>query len=237
MRALSNTDFLNVWERGSHLHPLDQSLLALGAALPETPYESLADWPLGRRNRALAELRCCCFGPKLQGWLSCTRCGEKLEFEMDGRALAREEVPADPGTSDPILVRGHSFRLPTSRDLARAARETDPRLVALCLLENCRLGAGEPPAWSEEDLEEIGERLALADPMAEIRLTAHCPSCGHDGDETLDIATFLWAEIEGRAKRLLLEIHALASAYGWTEAEILSLSDSRRALYLEMVQG
>jgi len=32
------------------------------------------------------------------------------------------------------------------------------------------------------------------------------------------------------------EIHALAAAYGWTEAEILSLGEARRSFYLQMVQ-
>ena len=79
MRSLSTDDFLNIWERGFHLHPLDRGLLTLSAALPETSYDSLADWPLGQRNRALAELRCACFGPGLQGWIRCAQCEEKLE--------------------------------------------------------------------------------------------------------------------------------------------------------------
>jgi hypothetical protein len=33
-----------------------------------------------------------------------------------------------------------------------------------------------------------------------------------------------------------MEIHAIASAYGWSEKEILALSDPRRAFYLEMVR-
>ena len=152
MRALSNSDVLELWERGSRLHPLDQGLLALGAAFPETPYESLAALPLGRRNSALAELRCSCFGPSLQGWTSCPRCEEKLEFEMDGRLLINR---AEATPNEPICANGHSFHLPNSRDLARAAAQPDPRLAAIRLLESCRLEAGEPPAWSEEDLEEV----------------------------------------------------------------------------------
>jgi hypothetical protein len=237
LRSLTNSDFLNVWERGARLHAIDRGLLALSAALPETPSDSLADWPLGRRNRALAELRCWCFGPRLQGWLSCNRCGEKLEFEMDGRALANDEAHRAQATSDPIVVKGHSFRLPTSRDLARATRETDARAAAIRLLESCRLEPAAPADWSDEDLEEVGQKMTLADPMAETRLTIQCPSCGNESDEALDIVTFLWAEIESRARRLLVEIHAIARAYGWTEKEILSLSDSRRALYLEMVRS
>jgi hypothetical protein len=235
MRALENSDFLTLWERGAGLHPIDQGLLALSAAFPETPYETLADWPLGRRNTALARLRLVCFGPRLEAWLTCKRCDEKLEFQMDGTALATEHLGREYPPIDPIVVRGHSFRLPTSRDLARVAAETDARSAAIELVESCRLEEREPRDWSREDLEEVGEQMALADPMAETRLTLICPSCGTECDEALDIAAFLWTEIEGRAKRLLLEIDALARAYGWTEGEILSLSDRRRAHYLEMV--
>jgi len=71
--------------------------------------------------------------------------------------------------------------------------------------------------------------------MAEILVTLSCPVCGSECNQSLDIAAFLWEEIEARAKRLLMEVHALASAYGWTEKEILSLSECRRASYLEMV--
>jgi hypothetical protein len=232
MRTLSSADFLYLWERGRRLHPLDQGLLALSAALTETPYESLADWPLGRRNRALAELRCACFGPGLQGWILCPRCAEKLEFQLDGRALMDENAGGDR-----IVVNGHSFRLPTSRDLARAAREADSRVAALRLLQSCCMEEGPPPAFSDEEMERVGECMALADPLSETRLKLHCPKCGNEWDEILDLVSFLWSEIEVRAKRLLLDVHDLASAYGWTEKEILSLSEPRRANYLEMVRA
>ncbi len=234
MRTLTGTDFLSLWERGVRLHPLDQGLLALSAALPETPCDSLADWPLGRRNQALAELRCACFGPGLEGWVPCPQCGEKLEFQMDARALIEQGVSRAPGET--IVVNGRSFRLPTSRDLARAARVADPELAAIRLLEICCLERDSHSSWSQEEVEAVGDGLASADPLAETRLAVHCPKCGHDWDETLDLAAFLWSEIEARARRLLMEIHTLASAYGWTEGEILALSEARRALYLEMVR-
>ena len=56
MRALTHADFLSLWEKGRGLHPLDQGLLAIHAAFPEAR-ETVADWPLGQRNRALAEKR------------------------------------------------------------------------------------------------------------------------------------------------------------------------------------
>lgn len=224
---------LDLWERGAGLHPIDQGLMLLGAVNPEVSYESLAEWPLGLRNCALAELRCTVAGANLQGWVSCPECEEKLEFEMDGRALV---APPEITSKQSLTVRGHSFRLPTSRDLALALRETDEGLAAVRLLENCRLDAGEAATWSDADIEAIEDGMAAADPMAETRLTFQCSNCAHEWDEPLDVVSFVWTGIEAMAKRILGEIHSLASAYGWTETEILSLSERRRSLYLEMVR-
>jgi hypothetical protein len=236
VRTFSSSDCLNLWESGSDLHPLDQGLLALGAALPDTPGETLADWPLGKRNMALAELRCSSFGRQLLGWTACGRCGEKLEIEVDAGLLADGVTDQCQAFEEPIVVNGRSFRLLTSRDLAKAAQEADVRLASIRLVESCRLEMAESPDWSAEELDQIGQRLAMADPLAEPRLALRCPTCENEWEETLDIVSFLWREIEARAKKLVFEIHALASAYGWTEKEILSLSEQRRALYLAMVQ-
>src|SRR4051794_13064168 len=102
MRTFSSVDFLELWECASALHPLDHGLFALSAALPELPCDVLADWPLGRRNRALAELRCRHFGPVFKGWIACPQCAERLEFEIDGRALVGE--PGDLASSPPEPV-------------------------------------------------------------------------------------------------------------------------------------
>ena len=237
MRAFSSVDCLNLWESGVDLHPLDQALLALGAALPDTPQDTLADWPLGRRNMTLAEVRCASFGPHLQGWTACSRCGEKLEVEFDGRLLAAGNTDQGEAPEEPIVVNGQSFRLPTTRDLAKAAQEADASLAALRLVESCRLESEDSPAWTDEDLEQIGQELAAADPLAETRLALRCPVCENEWEKNLDVVTFLWREIEARARRLLLEIHILASAYGWSEVDILSLSERRRGIYLELAQS
>jgi hypothetical protein len=236
MRALNDSDFLGLWESGSRRHPLDQALLTLGVAFPEAAPEDLAFWPLGRRNRELIELYCRYFGSKLSGFTTCTDCGEKLEVEVDGRALAGAG-PAREGEGGPMIdFQGEKFRVPTTRDLAGVAREENPRVAAVRLIEGCRVGAGGRDAWTDNDLAEIGERLAGADPLAEIRLRLRCPECGREEDQVLDLVAFFWAEIDARVRRLLRDIHTLASAYGWGEREILSLTESRRALYLEMVQ-
>jgi hypothetical protein len=81
----------------------------------------------------------------------------------------------------------------------------------------------------------IAESMAQADPLADIQLKIDCPSCRHRWRAAFDIVSFLWTEIEAWAGRMLSEVHTLARAYGWREAEILALSATRRQFYLEMV--
>ena len=232
MRAFSNSDMLQLWERGQTLHPLDQGLLALAVARSESTLDGLADLPLGARNRALAELRSANFGSRMSGWVACSACGEKLEFELDCMELIAGAADA----ADSVVVDGLSYRLPTSRDLALAARERGADAAALRLVEQCLLSAGAEEI-SLAQVEEVGERMALADPLAEPQLQFVCALCGHAWEELLDLASFLWVELDARVRRMLVDVHTLASAYGWSEREILSFSEQRRALYLEMVRG
>jgi hypothetical protein len=224
-----------LWESGRALHPLDKGLLAVRAAFPEYASQSVADWPLGRRNRALAEARCAWFGPRVRGWVACEQCGEKLEFDVDGSAIAAEETPREDVCID---WRGGSFRLPTSRDLAFIAEGADASHAAVMLLERCEVErTARSSAWDEAQLEEIGERMVEADPLAEILLHFDCPMCGEGFDQALDLAAFLWSELESKAKLLMREVHELALAYGWNESEIVSLGPARRNFYLEMVRA
>jgi hypothetical protein len=235
MKVLTPHEVLELWECGSRLYPLDQALLALRITLPDVDAETIADWPLGGRNRALLELHAACFGSRLQAWVECANCTEKLEFDVDARdLLGGPAAAAPPDTS--IRTNGHTFRLPSSRDLARAAQESDANQGAIRVLHACCLD-GAPGAWTERDVATIGEVLAAADPAAELRLTLTCPMCDGTQEEALDPVTFVWAELRALAKRLLHDIHTLASAYGWSEPEILRLSDFRRSQYVEMARA
>jgi hypothetical protein len=237
MRALSSPDYLLILDQGLYLHPIDQALLLLTFASPETSYEHLADWPLGRRNTALIELHRLCFGSMLRGWTACSNCQEKLEFELDSRTLTKRAEDSEMSNGRPLVIGERAFRLPSSRDLAQASAETDPASAALRLVEGCQLHAeGKTPLTSDE-LEEIGERMEQADPMAEVSLMLQCPACERECSPSLNVVAFVWEEVSARARRLLYEVHALASTYGWTEREVLGLSDHRRAKYLEMVRA
>ena len=233
MHAFSSSEILDLWDRGARLHPLDRGLLAVRAALPRAS-EDCADWPLGRRNRALFELHASCFGPQLQGWSACPRCAEKVEFDIDASLLMT--AAAQDSSSASVVIGEGQFRLPTSRDLA-VVLSADPETSAVRLLERCRIDDGAGEEWDEAALSDAGEILAAADPLAETQLALDCPSCAHQWNDVLDIGGFVWAEIESRARRLVWEVHTLASAYGWSEADTLSLSAARRSSYMRMVQA
>jgi hypothetical protein len=53
----------------------------------------------------------------------------------------------------------------------------------------------------------------------------------------LDIARYLWDELDDWAQDLLAEVDVLARHYAWSERDILSLTPIRRQFYLDLVQA
>ncbi|MFE0251588.1 hypothetical protein [Streptomyces sp. NPDC059010] len=129
------------------------------------------------------------------------------------------------------------FRLPGVADLTAAARAADPRmaLLARCLVsatrEGAAVGAGDLPVPVQR---RIAEAVEAADPGADVTLNIACPECGAATRAELDIASYLWTELDAWARDLLLDVHLLATSYGWSEPEILALSPLRRRYYLEL---
>jgi hypothetical protein len=245
MRALTPIGLLDAWERGQGEGPTLRALALLAAADPETPWEELCALPLGERDRRLLALREGTLGRRIESVARCPGCGEPLDVMLDtrelrGGAAAEAEPPAEL-IRDGLTLR---FRLPTSLDLLAAERcaeveEGRRRIAERCVVEARRDGepmpADVPASLDEDDVAALAAALAAADPGAELLLELRCPACGHGWRELLDVATFLWAEIEVQARRLLREVHVLARAYGWREPDVLALNPRRRRLYLEMV--
>lgn len=237
MRQLTGAGLLEVWEHGMARHPLDRALLLYAAAEPQADDHELADAPLGARNAALMALRRANFGERLSCWMDCPSCGERMEFD-----LRPEQLP-EPGdgesTREGFEVSGHRFRYPNTRHLAKLAR-TDGDFTAGRLLCACAEDATTLPT-DEKALATLApavERaIELGDPWADLAMDTPCPACGRQVETSLDIAAYLWEEIDTRARRLLDEVHVLASRYGWAESEILAMSAARRAHYLERLQA
>jgi len=233
MTAPDSSQLLTLWELGERRHPLDRALLLFALAAPEMPSHSLADAPLGQCNAALMQLRRELFGSRLPVWTDCPGCGERMEFELHASQLP--PITAVPASID---IDGLRFRCPSSRDLAEIAHCSDMEQAANQLLHACALSSSELPT-DEHALHRlraaVESALEVADPWADLSVVFLCPTCGHSGEACFDITSYLWEGIVARARQLLDEIHLLAQAYGWTEPQILALSDKRRIAYLARV--
>jgi len=241
MHGLSASQTIGLWERGSGQHLIDRALTLLAAACPEFTPEQVAELGIGRRDRYLLGLRENIFGPALDATARCPRCAETVEFALRTADLSVDTAAADQPKEfeeGGMVVR---YRLLNNSDLAaisRSAGVADARRVLLkrCVLEASLDGAAVgSEALSEQAVSKLAACLAEGDPQADLMLDLKCAECGHQWLIGFDISAFLWTEIDALAKRLLAEVHTLARAYGWSEADVLAMGSVRRHLYLEMV--
>lgn len=236
MRVPSETELLSLWEDGQIRHPIDRALLLCAWARPDIAADRFAHLPLGVVNTDLLKMRVALFGHRVELQVDCEYCGEPLEIPLEiGELLTSARKQDNPAE---IEVGGFRFRLPASRDLAVVAYDLDAETAALRLLDACCVARPEEgDAVTANVLAEAEERLEAADPMADLRLSVVCESCGQRMDAALDPGALLWDDLQNCARGILGQVHALARAYGWTEREVLSLSPRRRVAYLEMVMG
>jgi hypothetical protein len=231
---------LHVWERGQARPPVERALTLLAAACPEETPDELAGLPVGRRDARLMVLREWTFGPHLHSVAPCPACGKRLEISASVADLLVPVEDAPPERLE-VEVGEHrlALRLPDSRDLHALAGAGDLPALRRRLLGRCLLApaAVDPEELPDDVVEAAAARMAEADPQADVRLSLACALCGHAWLAVFDIVTFFWREIEAWALRTLREVHTLAMAYGWREADVLALSPWRRQIYLQMVGG
>jgi hypothetical protein len=229
VREPSTTELLDAWERGLGL-PEDERALALlapddGAALP-----------LGELDARLLALRRWAFGARLDGVVRCPSCGADLELSFDADEV---EAPAAARNGELSLAVEDGevrFRPPTSVDVREAGRAETLEAAQRVLLERCVIASPvEPGALPARVVERIEDAMAEHDPQADVALELSCSECGHEWETAFDVGRFLWTEVDRWARRVLVDVAALASAFGWTEPHVLRLSPLRREAYLGLV--
>lgn len=190
----------------------------------------------------------------------------ELSFRVDEiyspERLEAEEKPDEPSAGDPsagvpstgrpdsgqVEAEGWTvrFRLPNSLDLAAASAQADEAAARRELLKRCLISVRPPGAseWQPFGLplpeavdRAITKAMSSLDPQATTDLALSCPNCGHAWEAPFDIGSYFWIELDAWARRMLREVHTLALAYGWLEADILSLSPTRRQAYLSLLAG
>jgi len=247
MQVPTNSELLAVWERARGQPITTQALMLLEAASANVHREDLAKLSVGQRDGRLLALREALFGSRLTGVTVCPQCGQRLELDIqtgslrtDAEQLAQEALTA---TSSGYQAR---FRLPNNEDLAAIAEDYGPdeSLVIQKLLSRCLFEVERNDLEQQVDLsgslpmtlvDAIAAEMEKADPQANVQLALNCANCGHRWLSAFDIVSFLWIEIDDWARRVLGEVCSLASAFGWREADILTMSAQRRQVYLQMI--
>ncbi len=253
------TIVLAAWERAYGLGPVERGLALLSLAKPHEALSELTQLPIGRRDAELLRLRQRFFGNEIHSLDTCPECGEKLEvsFTVTDVLIPQQQSQEGSHTSHELTRlkvddADLTLRAVTTADLLSVQRLASPRARRDMLLRRCVSIGGhfdELQAPSETSnlsvsqirltdsgLQTVNEKLTEMDPQADIRIAMDCTRCSHHWSSRFDIVSFLWAEIDAWAQRLLAEVHSLAFAYGWSEHDILTMSSWRRHLYLGMLR-
>ena len=246
MHSLTASRLLQVWEQGMNQQPVQQALLLLAAARPDLSLAALAELSIGQRDAHLLALREQLFGPQLSSVVACPVCQQKLEFTCQTAEISAQMTAESP---DNLTWQGDGYevhyRLPNSLDVTAVTTQTENEVAAIQqqLLARCLIAAThDDKTISTEKLptaivEQVVAQMAQVDPQANVQLALACAACGHQWSAVFDIVAFLWTEINSWALRTLHEVHRLASAYSWREADILAMSAWRRQYYLNLVQA
>ncbi len=238
MRPLAGELLLAAWESGAPEHDLDRALTMLATALPDAGREQLGALPLAERNALLLRLHQLTFGPMLSVFGVCAICGARFEFAVPTAGLAGQS-PAGQAPAGEVAWRekGRHYRLRavTTDDLLATLGVPETGTAADLLLARClevspAAGQRRAPAATRQRFEQLNA-------ASELSCSVDCPGCSSRELLDLDMARFLWKEVRNAARRLLGEVHQLASAYGWSERAIAEMGPGRRAAYLEMLSA
>lgn len=235
--AIADAAGLGDLERSGLL--LRACVAALGTLVPPEP-SVLDALPLGDREALLLHLQAITFGERLDAVARCPDCGNLLDLDLAVPQLLLEPDAgpyADPARRLSIEHDGAAlaFRLPAAADLLAVAG-LEPARAEAALVQRC-LGSALPgDATPDPDMvAAVAAAMSAQDPQAEILLELHCPECGAAFGSALDTGTYLLREIDQHAAWLFAQVHTLALAYHWSEADILDLPHDRRMMYLALL--
>lgn len=192
---------------------------------------------VGRRTRGLLELLALTERREtlaLSATCAMPACAQTFEFELPLHGLP--DADDDGGVVTLQLAPGRRVRLrrPLGSDLRRwrAARPAT-RAEAVGAMLASLLVEGD---LDERDEAAVAAAIAEHDPLVDFSVACACPGCGATADVEIDLEYIALRRLARAQRALLREVHALASRYGWTEAEVLAVPAARRAHYLALIE-
>ncbi len=200
-------------------------------------------WSLKERLQGLLAIVVSTRGQYLKLQVKCTQadCHELIEFELDPAGFIQPE-PSSPLFCRPDPETELELRLPNGLDQLNWINNLDDTTdnwfskMASSLVSRVN---GEIPSQrfqvSENWLDSIGKALEQHDDLMTFEIKTSCPACGEDLLIDLDLEEKLLEMLSTEQKLLLKQIHRLALAYHWTEADIVALPKKRRQYYLAQI--
>ena len=166
----------------------------------------------------------------------CGRCLEPVDVRFSLAAYAAHHRPRPTRRAEPVgdgwfaLRSGAAvFRLPTVRDVLSASASDDPRgaLLARCLREPISGAVARA-------VEAAMARLA---PTLRAAVSGTCPECGAAFELDVHARELCMTELHRDAIAVYDDVNLIASAYGWSQDEILALPSERRRRYAGTIAG
>jgi len=196
--------------------------------------EETWSWTLAQRLQGLLAIALASEIPTLALVQRCRSCAELLEVHVEAHAFVRDEGITEfewaPGSGQ--ILR---FALPTGRE-QRAWSQTGDLTIDVMARQLIR-GVDDlapsaswkfPEAW----IDGLAQELERRDPLTALEIDTQCPACGVAASFEVDLEARLIGQLYARQRKILAEIHRLASAYHWSETAILRLPAWRRRHYL-----
>jgi hypothetical protein len=227
---------LQAWERGIDRPMAERAACALEIlAEPDRPPTT----SLFARDAALLRLRIALRGPQADAVVHCPSCDAAFDLAVDLAAFQAPPVVS----SDPVTVAAEGYTAtvrPPGLDDLHGLERLAPAAFADALFRRCvthathrgeAVGPEALPAPVRRAAAEALSERGLECPHADLT----CGACGAAWRAPLDIARMVLHDIEAWVGQRLEEVHRIASAYHWSERDILALSPARRRFYLEAI--
>jgi hypothetical protein len=245
MRSLSCNEVVTLWERGMDLSPWDKGALALSLVEPTLSPENVLSLSLGDYQSLLADLYAQMFGEEIEAVFECESCSELMELsfslqEVVPRGIQSGCISSTLKTSFGTELLYHPLRV---SDFAKASHLAEESEALECLVGGCLLDARREgksvvaSSLKDEEIEQLAHAIEKLDPLAQPSIEIACASCGKVQTHPFSISDFFWDKVAEKARRLVMQVNLLAQAYGWSEEQILALSERRRGLYMELLEG
>jgi hypothetical protein len=166
----------------------------------------------------------------------CSACAARFDLELPlgsvprglaGKGFPEVEVRTSLGPRRFEAPNGHHEEAMVARS------DGDPRRIFASLCSLADQPAVDAARFLDEDLDRIDAALETMSPDVADGVDVTCPDCGQQTRVRIDPLTFAFP----RSAAVLQEVHVIAQAYRWAEADILALPSRRRRTYVALIRG